>query len=164
MGTLTTSCCICGGWIKREFVKGNTNTTKWGTCVKCRNKENRVGGDMRMEGERKRLRRVYVCAPFKGDIRGNTERAKNVAMKLATEAAHEGKELPFFFVPHLAFQYTVDGNTEMYREWAMRMCVEAVRMCDEIVVCGEVMTEGMQREVEEAGKRGVVTTHRRDLK
>ena len=172
MGLTITSCWICGKRLRTEgFKQGELGgpTTTWEVCPDCAPHVYKTAGESRVlveevEWDRaSRMKKLYVCAPLAGNIAANTAQAGNVAMKLAREAVDRGEDMPLVFVPHLAFQYTVHGEEETYREWAMRMCVAMVGWMDEVVVCGGTVTEGMAMEIEEAKRLYVTVTEREDL-
>lgn len=114
------------------------------------------GGEMPM-------RCVYICAPLAGDIRSNHGRVVRSMFNLIREY-DMGREKPLFLVPHfILLNISFDMMGEIDREWGMEMCIELVRMSDEVIVLGDTMTAGMNREVEEAQRKGIIVTRRRDL-
>ena len=93
---------------------------------------------------------VYICSPYAGDISGNIEKAKSYA-KLAIEHG---------LIPicsHCLFAGIID-EASTNREQIMSMCLRLIDVCDIIWVCGDVISDGMQQELDycrEQGKRVV---------
>lgn len=101
----------------------------------------------RLRGETgERMRRVYVCHPFAGDVPDNTTRVRAICHALA-----ESGFLPV--APHLYLPRFLDEATE--RERALAVCLELVATCDEVRVYGGTVTAGMMREIEHAEALGL---------
>ena len=92
---------------------------------------------------------VYICSPYRDNPRVNVMRARNYC-KFAVE---QGK-LPI--APHLYFPQFLSEATE--RDKAMRMNFELLKLCDEVWVFGDKITEGMAAEIERAKKVRYFTT------
>ncbi|MCW6681591.1 DUF4406 domain-containing protein [Aerococcaceae bacterium NML160702] len=87
--------------------------------------------------ERKQL--AYICAPFRGDVEQNIEKAK--------EYARYVYELGYIPVtPHVMFPFLDDDNPAE-REIAMQMDMELLSKCEYMYIFGK-MTEGMRKEFE----------------
>jgi len=84
---------------------------------------------------------VYICSPYRDNPRVNVMRARNYC-KFAVE---QGK-LPI--APHLYFPQFLSESTE--RDKAMQMNFELLRLCDEVWVFGDNITEGMAAEISHA--------------
>lgn len=93
-----------------------------------------------------RRRRVYVCHPFANDPAGNIERVRAISQFLIDDGA-----LPI--APHLYLPQLIDETTG--REQALALCLELLATCDEVRVFGELVTEGMERELREAKRLGL---------
>ncbi len=86
-------------------------------------------------------RYVYICSPYRDNPRVNIMRAR----KYCKLAVSKGR-IPL--APHLYFpQFLSDVNE---REIAMKMNFELMKICDEIWVFGDQITEGMAAEIEQA--------------
>jgi hypothetical protein len=110
------------------------------------------------------MKHIFVCAPLSGSIKDNVMRVEMAVQKLIEEYKQRGEELPLFLVPHFALHgISFDENYEIDREYGMQCCLEIIRIADEVVVLGDRMTGGMQREVEEAWMRDRPITRRVDL-
>ena len=90
---------------------------------------------------------VYICSPYRGDIIPNIK-----AARLHCKFAVENNAVPI--APHLLFpQFMSDMNTEE-RELAIKMDIFILERCDELWVFGDVISEGMQQEINQAEKLG----------
>ena len=98
------------------------------------------------------VRTVYICHPYRGDPVGNRLRVAAHCRRLA----HDGV-LPL--APQLMLPAFLDERAE--RELAMGLCLRMVRLADEVLVCG-APTEGMQREIAEATRRGIRVRHEKE--
>lgn len=101
-----------------------------------------------------RRRRVYVCHPFSHDPAGNIERVRAISGHLVASGY-----LPI--APHLFLPQFVDEATD--RETALDLCVELLATCDEVRVYGGIVTEGMERELREAKRLGILAHFVREV-
>ena len=81
---------------------------------------------------------IYICSPFSGDIKKNTEKAKEYC-----RFAVENGNVPI--APHLLFPQFIDEESE--RELALQMDLLLLERCDEIWIFGEEVTSGMRAEI-----------------
>jgi len=88
---------------------------------------------------------IYVCSPYRGDIRTNTEQAKGYCRKIVQEG-----DIPL--ASHLLFPQFVDDSIASERERAMEMNLEIMRHCDEVHVFGHQVSFGMLQEMQAAKK------------
>ncbi|MFP2958470.1 exonuclease domain-containing protein [Myxococcus sp. 1LA] len=102
-----------------------------------------------------RRRRVYVCHPFASDPAGNIERVRAISQFLLDDGV-----LPI--APHLYLPQLVDEATG--REQALALCLELLATCDEVRVFGELVTEGMERELREAKRLGIPARFVREVR
>lgn len=100
---------------------------------------------------------VYICAPYRGDVKGNTE----VALRYAQMAIEYGC-VPL--VPHVQFPY-LDDSDAMSRSLALFMDLQLLDRCDELWICGEkgVRTEGMKLEIAYARDSNISVKDRRGM-
>ena len=94
-----------------------------------------------------RVRRVYVCHPFASDPEGNIAKVRVLSQGLIAEGV-----LPI--APHLYLPQLIDEATG--REHALSLCLELLATCDEVRVFGDIVTEGMERELREAKRLGIL--------
>ena len=88
---------------------------------------------------------VYICAPFSGDIEGNTKKA----IQYANFAYLKGA-IPV--TPHVMFPFLDDTN-ENHRSSALFMDIILLGKCQEVWVFGDELTSGMQEELAVASRR-----------
>ena len=89
---------------------------------------------------------VYICSPYAGDIEKNTYRARAFS-----RFAVEKRYIPI--APHLLCPQYIDEETE--RWLGLKMGIVFMGKCEEIWVFGDVVSEGMNAEIEKAS----VLTH-----
>ena len=92
---------------------------------------------------------VYICSPYRDNPRVNVMRAR----KYCKFAVRQGK-LPI--APHLYFPQFLSESTE--RDMAMRMNFELLKLCGELWVFGDEITEGMAMEIDRAKRVRYFTT------
>ena len=87
------------------------------------------------------MSRVYICHPYSGDAEGN---ARKVAA-ICRQVVNSGR-LPI--APQIYLPAFVDEKNE--RDLAISLCLEMISFCDELLICGDTITEGMRIEIEHA--------------
>lgn len=95
---------------------------------------------------------VFICSPYSGDVKANTENAK----RYAKYAARSGNAV---FVPHLMYPQFLDDTVKSDRELGIQSGIEFLRLCNEIWVFAKdevSCTAGMKRELEEARQNPMV--------
>lgn len=90
---------------------------------------------------------VYICSPYTGDIKRNTERAKLYSRFAVIERN------AIAFAPHLLFPLYLSDDVPAERELALFMDIVFLGKCNELWVFGENITKGMQMEIDKAKKR-----------
>lgn len=101
--------------------------------------------DMEQSGYKK----VYICSPYRGYTLSNTE----AAQRFCKWAAFEKDVLPV--APHIYFTQFFEDDVPEQREIGMNMGIQLLRECSEIWVLGEKISDGMAREIAEAGRLGM---------
>ena len=86
------------------------------------------------------MKKVYICAPLGGDIRGNLENAKRY-----TEYALKCGTAPV--VPHF-YALCLNDDNPREREIGLAAGMSLLWFCDELWVFGDKITDGMQREID----------------
>ena len=86
---------------------------------------------------------TYICSPYRDNPRVNVMRAR----QYCKFAVGRGR-IPL--APHLYFPQFLSEVDE--REKAMLMNFELVKLCSEVWVFGERITEGMETEIAHAGR------------
>ena len=84
---------------------------------------------------------VYICSPYAGDVEKNTFRARAFS-----RFAVEKKYIPI--APHLLCPQYLDEETE--RWLGLKMGIVFMGKCEEVWVFGDVISEGMEAEIEKA--------------
>ena len=86
------------------------------------------------------MKKVYICAPWGGNIADNLEKVKGYA-KYALECGTAP------VVPHF-YALCLDDNNEKEREIGIAAGLSLLWFCDEMWVFGDKITSGMQREIQ----------------
>ncbi|WP_027107094.1 DUF4406 domain-containing protein [Ligilactobacillus ceti] len=86
---------------------------------------------------------VYICAPYKGDIKSNIKKARAFAA-----FAYKKGAIPV--TTHLMFPFLDD---EKDRSTILFMDIILLGKCDEVWVLGKTISEGMKRELEVSKRR-----------
>lgn len=89
---------------------------------------------------------VYICSPFSGDVRGNTEAARKYS-RFAVNAGY----IPV--TPHLLYPQFLDDNLKEERELGLLFGKVLLDKCDQIWVCGNTVSDGMKAEIERAERK-----------
>jgi hypothetical protein len=90
---------------------------------------------------------VYICSPFSGGVDVNTEKAK----KYSRFAVDSGA---IAFAPHLLLPLYMHEDAE--RELVMFMDMVFLGKCKQLWVFGDVITNGMQAEINKATKKNMI--------
>lgn len=96
---------------------------------------------------------VYICSPYRGDIEGNTKKAR----RYSRYAVDQGY-IPI--APHLLLPQFVSEETE--RDLALFMGMVLLSKCKELWVCGDTISDGMAAEIEKAEKRNMKIRYLRE--
>ena len=94
------------------------------------------------------MRKVFICSPYRGDIKGNTEKAKFYATISA-----KARSVPI--APHLYFPQFLDEHSSTERMTGIEMGLELMDTCDEVRVFGFNITEGMKFELDHAREKHI---------
>lgn len=89
---------------------------------------------------------AYICSPYSGDIPRNTLAAR----KYSRDATDKGY---IALAPHLLLPQYLSEETE--RELAIRTDLRLLELCQELWVCGDRISEGMEREIAHARETGI---------
>lgn len=92
------------------------------------------------------MKKVFICSPYRGDVKGNSEKARTYS-----RSAYEEGCLPI--VPHLLFPQFLDESNEKERASGIAIGLELLLDCDEVWVFGTA-TEGMEQEIRFAVEHG----------
>lgn len=86
------------------------------------------------------MKLVYICSPLSGDM----EKNKQKAIEYCSAATRMGA-IPL--APHTIFTQFLDDNVPEQRRQGLKMGLELLKKCDELWVCGDVISEGMRGEI-----------------
>lgn len=95
----------------------------------------------------RRLRRVFVCSPFRGDVARNVEVARAACRQVICEG-----DAPF--APHLLYPDFLDDDVAEERALGIGAGLAWLAVAGEVLVVGEA-TEGMRAEIAAAETLGV---------
>ncbi len=89
------------------------------------------------------MKKVFVCSPYHGDTKKNTEKAA-FAAQILSESGH----MPV--VPHLYFPNFLDDNDQYERIRGIELGIELMKECNLLWLLGPSITPGMEYELEVA--------------
>ena len=87
---------------------------------------------------------VYVCSPYSGDVEANVRKAREHCRYAKNQGC-----IPL--APHLFLPQFIDERTE--RDLALFMDIALLSKCAELWVFGDVISSGMQKEIEYARRK-----------
>jgi hypothetical protein len=91
---------------------------------------------------------IYICSPLRGDIENNIARARQYCRVVAL-----GGNIPI--APHVYCTSFLDDTVETERNIGMKIGIELLKICDEMRVYGDIISEGMAAEIAEAKRLGI---------
>lgn len=89
---------------------------------------------------------VYICSPYRGNVEFNVTNAR-----IYCRYALDNNCIPI--APHLLFPQFMNDEKTTDRELAMFMNMVLLGKCDELWVFGDIISKGMEQEIEKAEKR-----------
>ncbi|MBE5040526.1 DUF4406 domain-containing protein [Ructibacterium gallinarum] len=96
---------------------------------------------------------VYVCsplgAPTKEGVLNNMHKAREYAKTVSEKMDCRA------IAPHGILPEYLDDNIPEERAVGLRFGLDLLRICKKMVVCGNVISSGMQKEIELAEKLGI---------
>ena len=96
---------------------------------------------------------VYVCSPFRGDVAGNIQKARQYC-----RFAIDQDVTPI--ATHLMYpQVLGEQETRETRELALSMGKNIIRRCRELWWFGDQPTAGMKEEIEYANRQALIIRH-----
>lgn len=110
-----------------------------------------------LKEQRKRsyMPKVFISSPYAGDTEQNTRNARRYCV-FAVKSGY----IPF--APHLFFVQFLSDAVPEERELGMLMGMVFLDGCKEVWVFGERISPGMEREIDHAAKRGIITRYFND--
>jgi len=98
------------------------------------------------------LKLVYICSPLRGAIEENIKKAHRYC-----EYAAGCGVIPL--APHTIFTAYLQDTIPEQRAQGLKMGLELLKRCDEIWVCGDEISQGMQGEIDLAAKLHIPTIY-----
>lgn len=99
------------------------------------------------------MRRIFICHPLSGDIKGNMEQCRKIAKRVQKLGDYQP------IVPQLIYPQFMDDTDPVQRKLALKYCLNDLRTCDEMWVFGDVISKGMQGEIDYARNRRIPTKY-----
>lgn len=94
------------------------------------------------------MKLIYICSPLRGNIEENIQKANEYSRNIALQG-----DCPI--APHCVFTQFLNDNVAAERQMGIDMGLELLNHCDELLVCGDRLTEGMQKEISTALHIGI---------
>ena len=91
---------------------------------------------------------VYIASPYAGDVESNVLFAKDACRYAIQQGAAP-------VAAHLLYPQLLDDRIPEEREAGLRMGLRVLEACDELWLCGESISAGMQKELEAAEGWGI---------
>lgn len=98
------------------------------------------------------MKLVYICSPLRGAIEENIKKAHRYC-----EYAAGCDVIPL--APHTIFTAYLQDTIPEQRVQGLKMGLELLKRCDEIWVCGDKISQGMQGEIDLATKLHIPTIY-----
>lgn len=102
------------------------------------------------------MKKIFICSAYRGEVEKNVEKAK----KACRYALSEGCA---FFCPHLLYPQVLDDNIKKERELGIEIGKEFLKICDEIWIFGDKITEGMAEEINFAIEKNITVVKIKDI-
>lgn len=93
-------------------------------------------------------RLVYIASPYAGDIPSNVEFAKAACRFAVSQGATP-------LAVHLLYPQILDDRIPDERTAGIQMGLHVLKACDELWVCGDFISHGMQAELDAAKEWGI---------
>lgn len=98
-------------------------------------------------------KKYYVCSPYRNEdkmkMAANQLRAQGLCEEIEELVPNCKCYAPHAFLPHL-----LDDTVEKEREIALEFGLKILDLCDVLVVCGDIVSSGMAKEIAYARKHG----------
>ena len=106
--------------------------------------------------------KVYICSPFRpvgdtAEAKAKSSKAHKILARYACRYAVANGYRPI--CPHLYYPEFLDDNVEDEREIGMLLGVISLSECKELWVVGRRISEGMQKEIDQARRWGIPIKH-----
>ena len=91
---------------------------------------------------------VYIASPYAGDVQENILAAQNACRYAMAQGA-----VPI--AVHLMYPQILDDSSPGDREAGLQIGIRVLKACDELWLCGDRISAGMQRELDAAVQLGI---------
>lgn len=91
---------------------------------------------------------VYIASPYAGDVQENILAAQNACRYAMAQGV-----VPI--AVHLMYPQFLDDSSPGDREAGLQMGIRVLKACDELWLCGDRISAGMQRELDAAVQLGI---------
>lgn len=89
------------------------------------------------------MKLIYICSPYAGDIEENVRFARAACRYAAKQTCAP-------VAPHLLYPQFLNDAVPTERNTGIEMGLRLLTACDELWICGSKISEGMQKEIDEA--------------
>ena len=94
---------------------------------------------------------VYIASPLSGDVETNLDFARQACLYAMAQGVTP-------FAPHLLYPQMLDDNDPAQRELGMKMGNQMLALCDELWLCGDITSPGVDIDLHRQ-KMGMVFQH-----
>lgn len=102
------------------------------------------------------MKLVYICSPLHGDVPENIRKANQYC-----EAAARLNVVPL--APHTIFTRYLNDDILEQRERGLKMGLSLLRKCDELWVCGTIISAGMRNEIKFARENSIPIKYMKEV-
>ena len=94
------------------------------------------------------MKLIYVCSPYRGDVKHNTNNARRYCRFVCSQGA-----VPI--AVHLHHTQFLDDDIPEERQLGLLLGLHVLRRCNELWVFGDRVSEGMEAEIKTAHQIGI---------
>lgn len=102
------------------------------------------------------MKLVYICSPYAGDIEKNIKFAQDACRYAISQNCAP-------LAVHLLYPMLLDDAVTAERKIGIQMGLRVLVSCEELWICGDRISTGMEQEIEEAKRVGIPIRHVREL-
>ena len=100
---------------------------------------------------------VFICSPYSGDVENNVKYAKELCLKAATKGYAP-------YAPHLLCTQFLNDDIPAHRSMGIKIGLAYMDLVDEVWVCSDTITKGMEQEIKCAGENDIRIRYYHELK
>jgi hypothetical protein len=98
------------------------------------------------------MKLVYICSPYAGDIENNVRFAKTACRYVIEQGCAP-------IAVHLLYPQILNDAVPAERKAGIRMGLRVMASCEELWVCGDVISHGMSCEIAKAVRLGITVRY-----